>query len=123
MAKYINIEKFENTSPYCPNCGNNCERECEFFRSIFAENIVEDVVPVVHANWVGIDDDPMGFRCSECGEMYWGLRRNFCPNCGAKMDSEPIYSYEEKIELYKQMEVLEILCGDDYWERLEKWDE
>jgi ribosomal protein L32 len=26
------------------------------------------------------------FRCSGCGE--WNERRNFCPDCGARMDEE-----------------------------------
>ena len=27
-------------------------------------------------------------RCSECGEDYPYRLRNYCPNCGAKMESE-----------------------------------
>ena len=47
-----------------------------------------EFAPVIHAKWISIDDKYMGFRCSECGEMFWGSRRNFCHNCGAKMDKE-----------------------------------
>ena len=49
-----------------------------------------DVVPVVHGEWITIDDTS---RCSECGyipaydsaidDLFYS---QFCPNCGAKMD-------------------------------------
>lgn len=94
MAKYINIEKFENTSPCCPNCGNNCKHECEFFTSIFTEDIVEDVAPVIYAHWVEkewaeeVDNHLISnYECSNCKE--WVRDETlYCPHCGAKMDKE-----------------------------------
>lgn len=79
------IEKFENTSPCCPNCGNNCKHECEFFTSIFA---VEDVAPVVHAKWeerFSLEYKTIVYDCSNCGATHSYIS-NYCPNCGAKMD-------------------------------------
>ena len=52
-----------------------------------------DVAPVVHGRW--IEDEGEGYHgihCSRCefsipyGNVMMGY--NFCPNCGAKMDSE-----------------------------------
>jgi hypothetical protein len=75
-----------------------------------AEN-VKDWMPVMHGRWVWdiethgnpmycIDED-FGYRCSECkvwadeygvdGDIYEEPPTHilhFCPNCGAKMDSE-----------------------------------
>lgn len=39
-----------------------------------------DVVPVVHGRWL------LDGRCSECLERPLTTHRNYCPNCGAKMD-------------------------------------
>ena len=50
---------------------------------------VADVAPVVHARWEY--DDPSGdnwfngsYWCSNCRERE-AFKRNFCPNCGARM--------------------------------------
>ena len=43
-----------------------------------------DVRPVIHATW---ETDTCHFYCSEC-EHYVDYKTNFCPNCGAKMDSK-----------------------------------
>lgn len=91
MAKYINIEKFENTSPYCPNCGNDCKHECEFFMSVFAEDIAEDVAPVVHAKWFKSNYD---YICTNCG-IHSKDYHNYCPNCGAKMDIDTLKSAKQ----------------------------
>ena len=52
-----------------------------------------DVVPVVHGRW--ISKNPRGyawtFVCSNCGYVDgypFNDRHNYCPNCGAKMESE-----------------------------------
>lgn len=57
--------------------------------------VIEDVAPVVNAKTIGYGDDL--HRCSKCGHLlpydvngdaidYW--KCNYCPNCGAKMDSQ-----------------------------------
>lgn len=58
-----------------------------------AINAVEDVnavdaAPVVHGRWTYFNCVGNGrYQCSEC--LHWvdaGLDRNYCPNCGAKMN-------------------------------------
>lgn len=53
-----------------------------------AENI-KDWVPVVHGRWIQVDSTKC--RCSHCDiialiALYPHGDKNFCPNCGAKMD-------------------------------------
>lgn len=50
-----------------------------------------DVVPVVHGRWIQVDSTKC--RCSHCDiialiALYPHGDKNFCPNCGAKMDME-----------------------------------
>ena len=57
-----------------------------------------DVVPVRHGRWQITDAYPHNVYCSEChtrfAQTHWAvwedgsLPRNYCPNCGAKMDKE-----------------------------------
>ena len=53
-----------------------------------------DVVPVVHAYWIpqkgNHEFKEAWMKCSACGYPVsrWTGNTNFCPNCGAKMDSE-----------------------------------
>lgn len=48
-----------------------------------------DVAPVVHGHWEQVDDTKC--RCSRCDiialiGLYPHGDKNYCPNCGAKMD-------------------------------------
>lgn len=53
-----------------------------------------DVAPVVHANWIYLDEcSNAGVYCSCCHKkVYRGdyanqkLKSKYCPNCGARMD-------------------------------------
>lgn len=44
-----------------------------------------DAVPVVRGRWILRHD---GYYCSNCGigAVYAGVKLNYCPNCGSKMD-------------------------------------
>ena len=57
--------------PNCDGCNiNTLIKALENGKFDFDEHhnvIIPD--KVIHAEWVGIDDDPMGFRCSKCDEI------------------------------------------------------
>ena len=44
-----------------------------------------DVAPVRHGRWI---NHGWSTVCSECGEDYAFAKRNYCPNCGCRMDLE-----------------------------------
>ncbi len=48
-----------------------------------------DAEPVRHGRWLRMDEAPEWDqrRCSECGDISC-CQRNYCPNCGAKMDGD-----------------------------------
>lgn len=63
------------------------------YPSWYAERIkalpAADVVPVVHGRWIQVDSTKC--RCSHCDiialiALYPHGDKNFCPNCGAKMN-------------------------------------
>ena len=61
---------------------------------------VADVAPVLHGRWISLTDcSNAGVYCSVCHKKVYKedyaicnrknkLRSDYCPNCGAKMDSE-----------------------------------
>ena len=56
---------------------------------IVASPPAADVAPVVHGRWIQVDSTKC--RCSHCDiialiALYPHGDKNFCPNCGAKMD-------------------------------------
>ena len=85
MADYIDREKFlEDLERFAPECR-------AAFLIIRKQNAV-DAVPVVHGRWIVKEHSaPYGgyhlFHCSECDEPN-AREKNYCPNCGAKMDLE-----------------------------------
>lgn len=55
--------------------------------AIVASSPAADVAPVVHGRWVFGGDCCV--ICSKCNEEESNNNhRNFCPNCGAKMDGD-----------------------------------
>ena len=74
---------------------DHCDKEHANKHFIFGiESVLEyienlpaaDVVPVVHGRWI-IHTDELGLTC-ECSVCHIETMcdRNYCPNCGAKMD-------------------------------------
>ncbi len=104
MDEYIEREALLNE--ICnKNCGCSYDGDCPNCRLIseVEELPAADVAPVRHGQWEEadwIEPDHKGFelirtpkaawRCSKCHhcfkkELLW--RDNYCPNCGARMDS------------------------------------
>lgn len=48
-----------------------------------------DAQPVIHAKWIfrsgAVYDE---YICSNCNKRHIDYATNYCPNCGAKMESE-----------------------------------
>lgn len=70
-----------------------CEPTEEHYPSWYAAKIkalrTADVAPVVHGRWIQVDSTKC--RCSHCDiialiALYPHGDKDFCPNCGAKMD-------------------------------------
>ncbi len=60
-------------------------------RSVLDDSHRESAPPVVHGRWIQVDDTKC--KCSECEVVtliaqYPYGDKNYCPNCGAKMDLE-----------------------------------
>ena len=55
-----------------------------------------DVAEVVHGHYV--TDDFGDCSCSVCGENYLNHTKNFCPNCGARMDSDHLREVAEMMD-------------------------
>lgn len=74
------------------------ERVDRNYGDVSPESVIEviesipavDAAPVVHGMWIYFNCVGNGrYQCSEC--FHWvdaGTYRNYCPNCGAKMDKE-----------------------------------
>lgn len=70
----------------------------KLFDSIVDQQPTVDAVPVRHGYWQITDAYPHNVHCSVChkrfAQTHWGvwedgsLPRNYCPNCGARMDEE-----------------------------------
>jgi hypothetical protein len=65
--------------------------------SLAEETPLADAKPIRHGHWIGIDDEPCeSYECDKCGYITedigcnYGIPNNFnyCPNCGAKMDTK-----------------------------------
>lgn len=106
MARYIDADKFlesqiERCGGVMPIIGT-CTMDNEALNWIVEQTPKADVVEVKHGYWVENDYRSFdGFetvvypnealKCSECShnfkkELLW--RKNYCPECGAKMDGE-----------------------------------
>lgn len=89
MAKYIKMETaLKVVEKYGLTNGSALGRHTGLaicIASEIAEIPAADVAPVVHGRWVFGGDGCV--ICSECNEEESNdNHRNYCPNCGAKMD-------------------------------------
>ena len=98
MAEYIEREAVKEAIGFINLHFVACGEEKSLL-DVINEVPAADVAPVVHAKWVhNINDEPY---CEACGEpadideYEYGVRgkvryaeRDFCPNCGARMDGE-----------------------------------
>lgn len=90
MSEYINRESIRKV--LMDVCS---DENCPMFIAATIDQVIDyepaaDVAPVVHGEWITIDDIS---RCSECGyipaydsaidDLFYSP---FCPSCGAKMD-------------------------------------
>lgn len=65
----------------------------EYEPEIYVVQKEADVAPVVHGKWEQKEERGMLItnKCSICGQILTtmvGEKKNYCPNCGAKMDLE-----------------------------------
>ena len=68
---------------------DNVVKDYNFVRTVLETAPTVDVVEVVHGRW--IHDYNNLYGCSECMEretMSPKKLKNYCPNCGAKMDGD-----------------------------------
>lgn len=98
MAEYIDRQAFEKALTIAAACGK--DKDCRVWAKaicVLHDMPTADVAPVVHGRWLGWGKggtptyENYG-TCSMCGEdaeIYTG-HRNYCPNCGAKMDVRSI---------------------------------
>ena len=58
-------------------------------KRVLADIHAADVVPVVHSRWVPFHSEAAGDiqYCSAC-EIGFDAKMDYCPHCGAKMESE-----------------------------------
>ena len=91
MVEYIDRQAAINALSRGSGCGASCHRALKTLPSA-------DVQPVRHGHWQITDAYPHNVYCSEChmkcAQTHWAvwedgsLPRNYCPNCGARMDGE-----------------------------------
>jgi NADH pyrophosphatase NudC (nudix superfamily) len=82
MSRYIDADNFERA---CMS-DKNCEDMQDVIYKL-RDYPTADVEPVRHGHWIDNGDFVM---CSCCTEFYvkrFNHHRNYCPNCGARMDS------------------------------------
>ena len=99
MPKYINVERYCRAICRCAGPENGCDKDkCPIWNAP-----AEDVLPVVHGEWIPYAKEfretgsygkcysyviPLNYRCSVCNRISENIEP-YC-HCGAKMDREII---------------------------------
>ena len=77
---------------FCHGCQYEHNKYANCIDCAVANAPTVDAVPVVHGYWetiFSVDCVTYKYKCSNCGHyVRIGSDRNFCPNCGARMDGE-----------------------------------
>ena len=91
MGRYIDTEKIKVTADMMIDDGE-CYVPLSAVKQAIARTPTEDVEEIRHGHWIDRripnDTGTLVFVCSVCGCKPEWNRRNYCPNCGAKMDME-----------------------------------
>lgn len=88
LEKEMYHEAFETDSDM-QKWDGGCWIRYKMFENCIEKAPTVDAAPVVHGKWVDMREsynDVPNVKCSACGEVWYGLETNYCPNCGAKMD-------------------------------------
>lgn len=84
MARYIDADKAE---PYFfEHLSDNGMIGAQ---NALNEMPTEDVAPVIHADWIGVNPLVDTIECSRCGYEWFTheIATPYCPECGATMDN------------------------------------
>ena len=90
MAEYIEREILLKKNFYSENCNSEENHWNDYaIKDIIRHIPAADVAPVKHGHWRQVDESKC--ECSNCGiivliAVYPHGDKNYCPNCGAKMD-------------------------------------
>lgn len=88
MTDYISREELKRR--FCGHCNDYHDGRC--FDPCFDLNLIDntpaaDVVPVMHGKWIAHKNGRWIYaECGACGSVH-DVKSNYCPSCGAKMDS------------------------------------
>ena len=89
MAEYIKWEAAYKDFEKCNS--ENPKWTPSRVKTLIARQKAADVAPVRHGRWIDMREsskDVPRCKCTECGYVIIGLEKNYCPNCGARMDGE-----------------------------------
>ena len=91
MGRYIDAEKIKITADTMIEDGE-CYVPLSAVKQAIARTPTEDVEEIRNGHWIDRripnDTGTLVFVCSVCGGKPEWNRRNYCPNCGAKMDGK-----------------------------------
>lgn len=65
----------------------NAERIVEDMQAVVDSHTIE-AEPVRHGRWIKRPDERICPFCNDRHSYFGGKEKNYCPNCGAKMDGD-----------------------------------